>query len=75
MRWPSLASWTLAAGLVVIGAVNLATNPSVVSRAHAQAPPNEGQPFEGNCDPSQAPCCVEENDPCCVNNSWTCNCS
>jgi hypothetical protein len=71
MRLPSHARWVLAAGLLLVGAANLATNPAFVSRANAQSPPEEGWPT--SCDPATAPCC-QNNDPCCVNGSWSCSC-
>jgi hypothetical protein len=63
MRWPSLESLVLAAGLLAIGGVNLAFNPEVVPRVGAQ--------YEGDCDPTEAPCC-ENGDPVCVSGVWYC---
>jgi hypothetical protein len=68
MRFPSLDSCILAAGLVLIGIINLSFNPNFVRPAHAQ------NVYEGSCDPSQQPCCSGGNDPCCVNGAWSCSC-
>jgi hypothetical protein len=60
----SIERWLLVGVFLVVGAVNLAVNPDVVSQVDAQT---------GICDPETQPCCTNGSDPICVNGSWHCN--